>query len=434
MVVMKKPTTKISYTAVCFYHSNCHDGATAAWIASDYYGSEILTIPVGHKQLTKRNISMTKGRVIYVVDTTQKPEDLEAINAVAKSLVVLDHHDTSIEPYKDLPYATVDATRCGSMMMWDYLHPGVKAPEIVDYVDDFDRWINKLPDTKAMQMHLRTCKDPSTVSFLNARMKVSRTSLIKDGYKKLKAFEKEIKTAMKGAKVVDLDGHEFVAARARGNRTELGNRLTDEYGIPAVVWWKHSTGDYTFSLRSAKGGVDVAAIAESFGGGGHCTAAGIKTRGQILSIDGKPLPDPKYSYAKSGYYSQTSGDDWKWRASTSNYHRQQSFAALEQEYDALLMREKEEEVDRKIRQRKSRKVSNTSAKKSANTQFYPCPKCNRFMRKGSGNWGLQKHSCQAKGGPRRVEVTARDDDWDIEPDEDGNLICVKYVDGVRVKV
>ena len=70
--------------------------------------------------------------------------------------------------------------------------------------------------------------------------------------------------------------------------SELGERLAEKCGSFALLWYVHSDGEVKCSLRS-RGKVDVAAMAEKFGGGGHKNAAGFRMPlarfvGEILKL------------------------------------------------------------------------------------------------------------------------------------------------------
>jgi len=54
--------------------------------------------------------------------------------------------------------------------------------------------------------------------------------------------------------------------------SQLGERLSA--GYPFCVIWHDRDGRRYYSLRSREDGADVAAIATSYGGGGHTHAAG----------------------------------------------------------------------------------------------------------------------------------------------------------------
>jgi oligoribonuclease NrnB/cAMP/cGMP phosphodiesterase (DHH superfamily) len=336
---------------ICFFHRKCPDGAAGAWVVRKRY-PDVELVPVGHRGMTDKHVNRCRGRDVFIIDTTQDREVLERVSEVSRSLVVLDHHVTSLEPYEGLGFASVDVGRCAALMTWDYLFPGKPAPQIITYVDDLDRWQNCQPDCEQVHEVLRGCKTVDEIHMMHHRMETYFHQVVNEGQGLLDERERYISFAMKRVTPALLGGVEVMAVEGRKHRSHLGNRIAEAYGAPGVVWSKNFPGgSYTYSLRSSEGGVDVAALAETLGGGGHVNASGIKSDSQLLTVDGRPVksvfePDPKPApVAVSGSYSQSSGLSWSWSP-------------------------------------KSRK------------HWHECPDCGREFRRGSGKWGLQRHQCR----------------------------------------
>ncbi len=67
----------------------------------------------------------------------------------------------------------------------------------------------------------------------------------------------------------------FCAGSARGPSARPTSSSALCQGHPfAVGWSQRADGLFTYSLRSAEGGLDVSVIAKRHGGGGHPHAAG----------------------------------------------------------------------------------------------------------------------------------------------------------------
>ena len=111
-------------------------------------------------------IPLVEGRDVLIVDFFYPLPILRAMAAEARSVLVLDHHKTAREDLAELltPPATwsswinpiqwtgpnlraiFDLNRSGAGLTWDYLHPGVPRPRIIDLIEDRDLWRFKFSD------------------------------------------------------------------------------------------------------------------------------------------------------------------------------------------------------------------------------------------------------------------------------------------------
>jgi phosphoesterase RecJ-like protein len=100
--------------------------------------------------------------------------------------------------------------------------------------------------------------------------------------------------AVMNAMAIRAGGRVALLTITRAGMTELGGTTDDLEGlinfpltvkaIEAVAFFKEvADGDWRVSLRS-KGDVDVGAIAQRYGGGGHRNAAGCSVRGHVASL------------------------------------------------------------------------------------------------------------------------------------------------------
>jgi phosphoesterase RecJ-like protein len=61
--------------------------------------------------------------------------------------------------------------------------------------------------------------------------------------------------------------------------------------IVAVFFEELADGKVRVSMRSKSDAVDVCAICQKFGGGGHTAAAGARVRGTLAEVEGKVLEE-----------------------------------------------------------------------------------------------------------------------------------------------
>ena len=278
----------ISAKVVVFYHKNCPDGCTAAWVVGLAHESDCHFIPVMHCEMDVDDdrIESCKGKDVYMVDTYQSRKTLNRLNEICDSVTIIDHHASGQCECDGVEGYVYSDSVCGSMMAWRMFFDE-EPPKIVKYVNDMDMWENSLEDTKAIQMELRKMRSPDAAGKMSQRMEFAWDLLVKSGRKKLSAMNKCIGEAIEDSSGGTINGVQFVCYESRRYRDDIGMALAERFSMPACVWsWQ---GDqFTYSLRSVDGGVDV--IAEAYGGGGHSGAAGFASERQvIIDVDGNGM-------------------------------------------------------------------------------------------------------------------------------------------------
>ena len=73
-----------------------------------------------------------------------------------KILIVIDHHISSKEIVESLPGHVFALEKSGAKLAWEYFHPNVEAPELIDYISDGDIWPHMLPDWKEVESYIHT--------------------------------------------------------------------------------------------------------------------------------------------------------------------------------------------------------------------------------------------------------------------------------------
>ena len=120
------------------YHANCFDGMGAAYAAWTQLGDvNVEYIPV---QYGSPPPETEAGSNVYIVDFSYSKGTLDEIKGKSAHMIVLDHHKTAAEDLDGYPGAIFDMKRSGAMLAWDYFHPGVHAPLLLDYIQDRDLW------------------------------------------------------------------------------------------------------------------------------------------------------------------------------------------------------------------------------------------------------------------------------------------------------
>jgi len=259
---------------IIVYHDNCHDGITALWCAKqshEWADGE----PYAGKHGEGPDLERLRGAHVLIVDFSWKRPELQAVAKVAASLVVLDHHASAEAELKDFPGCTFDMNRSGAGLTWDVLHPGKPRPRLVDYVEDRDLWLFKLPFSR--EVHAACNCYPTTLEVRSKLMQVDIDVLGNDGAAILRYHDKLVESACRHVTREVIAGFDVpsIACPTVELISDVGHRLS--IGEPfAATYMTDEKGTRHYSLRSDGEGQDVGVIATSLGGGGHKHAAGFR--------------------------------------------------------------------------------------------------------------------------------------------------------------
>lgn len=265
-----------------FYHANCVDGFTAAWIARKNLGDNARYIPMNYDE--KVNINDYKGDDIYILDFSFPRDVVVKLHDVAKSIVLLDHHKSAAEDLAGLSYCVFDISRCGSRLAWSYFNLNlneyqVKAlSKLVDYVGDRDLWQWKLPYSKEFSCWLRSFEMTFGNWDIIERILETATAheeewncIITEGAAIKRYNDTQIKALCSKATEGKLCGYKVLAVNSPLFISDIGDELLNRSEV-AVIYWINGP-IMTVGLRS-RGDVDVSRIAKLWGGGGHKNSAG----------------------------------------------------------------------------------------------------------------------------------------------------------------
>ena len=131
------------------YHDPCADGTGAACIAWKYLSTKFpkRTVTYCPRAYNKQKQPDVSGKNVLLCDITFDKAIMKNMMARANKLLILDHHKTAEIDLLDIPNNNkiFDMNRSGAMLAWDFFHPGVKPPLLVEYIQDRDNWTKKLP-------------------------------------------------------------------------------------------------------------------------------------------------------------------------------------------------------------------------------------------------------------------------------------------------
>lgn len=257
----------------CIYHADCPDGFTAAWVVAKSIPGVELT-PARYGEPAPDCID----EEVFIVDFSYPRAELEALSDRARSVVVFDHHQTAQADLSTFahPNARVvfDMGRSGAGITWDELHPDEQRLDLVSYVEDRDLWRLQLEGNAEVYAVIQS--HPMTLERWDTLANASLRELRREGAGINRYRQQLIDSAVKEAFEVVIDGHRVLAANCMyAVASEVAGRLAE--GRPFGAYYYDAPGERRWGLRSTPDGLDVAHIAQQYGGGGHKHAAGFKT-------------------------------------------------------------------------------------------------------------------------------------------------------------
>lgn len=254
------------------FHHPCSDGMGAKYAAWKKFGDSANYIGVNYGQPLPE---IPRGSDLYIIDFSYPKDVLRNLNGRMNKLLVLDHHKTAQEDLAGEPYAVFDMDRSGAVLAWNYFHPGVPVPTLLQMIQDRDLWQWKIPHSKPVLEFLRVHGDDVKTwdTIIEPGEHVIEVGKYLNRYKDSLVAQavkpEEIKfTTINGYKVAIRNGHYFPS--------EIGSELCKKYSVDfSITYFITNEGVVSLSFRSI-GNKDVSKIAKVLGGGGHKNAAGAR--------------------------------------------------------------------------------------------------------------------------------------------------------------
>jgi hypothetical protein len=255
------------------YHGDCPDGFSGAWAAWKKFGNTAEYFAASREA----GPPDVKGRKVYCIDFTYRPAAVvKKMAREAEELVLIDHHITS-KPLMELaPEFWFSLEHSAAVLAWEYFFPSKPVPQLLKYVEDGDLWKFKLPKSRELGAYMSVFDfsfknwDALARTFQSA---ARRTQAAKEGAFLLRFTQGVVRYVVDNARLVRFEGMKVLAANAAPMfHSEIGHALAKKKP-PLGIVWREERGVIRVSLRS-NGKVDVAKVAEKYGGGGHKAAAG----------------------------------------------------------------------------------------------------------------------------------------------------------------
>ena len=267
---------------LCFYHADCIDGWTSAWIVQKALDNVVL-LPSTYTDLPGQ---VGAGQDVILVDFRYPLDTMKDLCTQARSVLVLDHHKTAqemLEPWitSAKPQnidAVFDQQRCGAMIAWEWFEAcGLleerSKPRLLDYVQDYDLWQHKQPFTHEVHAVLEFY--PPTIKDWDHLAQRAISEIACEGMPILRNHQRQCARLLENAYTTTIDGWTVPVVNApRQYRNELAHEMAKEQPFAAVYYDGKTHRHY--SLRADKNNPeapDLAQIAARYGGGGHRHAA-----------------------------------------------------------------------------------------------------------------------------------------------------------------
>lgn len=274
------------------YHGNCADGFTAAWLtnmaihfrAGNARRPEDWVVDP-HAGVYGDAPPDVMGREVFIVDFSYPPDVLADMAARASHITVIDHHATAIDALKGFSHPNVTQVlsieRCGSYLAAQHFWPEHDPTEMVQMVDDRDRWVFANPKTKPF--HASLFSRPYAIGEWN-RLASDIGVAVGEGRAIERFVDKQTAELVKATMEWSVVGgwHVPVANLPYTHASDACHLMLDQHASApfAATWYARHDGKLVFSLRSRTGSeIDVGAIAKKLSatGGGHKHAAGFNT-------------------------------------------------------------------------------------------------------------------------------------------------------------
>ncbi|MDE2071130.1 MAG: hypothetical protein KGI70_00095 [Patescibacteria group bacterium] len=277
---------------VVIYHANCPDGFGGAYAAWKKFGDSADYIAGHHGTVPPEGL---EEKEVYLIDYSYTKDTMLALEQKVKKLMVLDHHIGAKDATEAVREHVFDNDQSGAGLAWRYFHPAEPVPRMISYIEDADLFRDALPHTQEMSifMSIQPREFPHydrLAHLLQTEEGFREVCQTGESYGEYLGATCDFLAAK--AEEVEFEGHHVFAVNVKGTqimRDEIGIRLYRRQQRPFAIIWNEDSVARGFSMRG-DGTVDLAKIAQKYGGNGHIGAASFR-----LPLD-TPLP---FTYIKN---------------------------------------------------------------------------------------------------------------------------------------
>lgn len=273
---------------ILYHGRHCPDGFGAALAAWVYFEGQAEFVGLDHGDVkTVADLPALDGRAVYILDFSFPAEIMQAIEARAAKLVLLDHHQSAAEKLSGFAcrcgVVHFDLRKSGARLAWEFFHPGQALPDLVRFVEDRDLWAWQFPESArflaALDMEPLDFKRWQEIAAFTPEQ---LSAFMARGQAMDEKFRQLATQLAEGAQPVTFNGQSGLMLNAPGVFHSLvGEMLSLKSGTFALLWVVDQSGVVKVGLRSQRP-FNCIPLAESMGGGGHAQACGFKLPVQRL--------------------------------------------------------------------------------------------------------------------------------------------------------
>ena len=282
----------LQHPILIIYHGNCPDGFAAA-LAADLFFQQY--------ENHASHVSYYKGRhgnpppkcdgqEVYILDFSYHRKEMQLICQQALKVTLIDHHISAEKELQglDQEYENLkiifDMKRSGAILSWNFFHSS-PAPKLFSHIQDNDLWQFKLDNTHRIIMAIMSypMEFPQWRSWLDNDEALQQ--LNSEGAILERHTNKLISRYKPAARMGKIAGYSIPVVNAPGSiGSELLHQLSD--GHPFAAAYEDKRDRRVWQLRSGgKKAIDVSAIAQQFGGGGHKNASGFSSEHFVVELE-----------------------------------------------------------------------------------------------------------------------------------------------------
>lgn len=264
---------------LCFYHNDA-DGRSSAAIVRRALGSDVILYEINYGDTVPWD-QIEQAEHVTMVDFSLPLAEMQRM-ANGRRFTWIDHHISAINELREAASAwegLQDLSVAACILSWKYFFPDQPVPRAITLIGDRDIWSNSYPESALFGEGLNQQEarpendklwrpllddDPQAVQKLIDLGSVLHEARLRDIRRSVARFGQK----------VNFEGHYTLAVNRRGDG-DLGEYIRMQgYDIAyCYIEGPQNGRPVTFvTLFSDK--VDVSAIAQKFGGGGHQGAAG----------------------------------------------------------------------------------------------------------------------------------------------------------------
>ena len=312
---------------VFLYHSRCYDGTTAAAIAQSYFIEHefpsthvyIGIYPGDLEKTVDQIIEKYKDRkaAVMSMDIAFTKTALKKLKDNFSKVQILDHHwGTSQEINPDHENLIFDMNKCGATLTYHFLWEANEEPLFLKYIEDQDIYQFRQKDSKLINEGIHYLLKFKYWTLEEANKYLNQFDISVEAFNNEKSVPdfrkwqkylnstKWLKTLQMGriihkyksrlirktaylSRTRTIGKHKVRVCESNAFANELADLYEDQDFDYILIYSRDlSKKDYVrVSLRSRKNGVNVALIAQKFGGSGHIHAAGFScTVQELLSM------------------------------------------------------------------------------------------------------------------------------------------------------